>query len=47
MISMANINRIMNNLHKEGPTLEIYFSIPSELEKNLKKQAGSKAVCGN
>ena len=35
---MPSISRIVENMEKDGPTLDIYFSIPSEREKILKEQ---------
>ncbi|MFH1224855.1 MAG: hypothetical protein V1676_03550 [Candidatus Diapherotrites archaeon] len=35
---MSSITRTMNNLQREGPLLDIYFSVPAELERKLKKE---------
>ena len=35
---MTSLSRTMNNLQKEGPLLDIYFSVPEELEKKLKQE---------
>ena len=35
---MSSISRIMDNMVQDGPVVDIYFSVPSQLEKILKEQ---------